>query len=538
MGQCTVSQRAGTQQIPRAESTTTAIGASRWRHILLDVLLIAVASFLLETTHFSFQQGRSVICGDSAQYVNSAEALIEGNKAPHFEMRKPGYTLLLAGIGLAFGNMGWAAVVCNHFLLALLPLAGYGTGRHLHGRAVGIAAALIVMVQLQGVVYGNRVLSESLFVCLLSFGLLVLAVGSVRPRPAVWNAAAGTLLGLAWLTRGTGTAVIAAAAVFLVIVCWRHRRKTLISVGAFALPIVVLVCFECELNRLTTGQFRPANGTAGATLALRLRHLDGADVPQTEAAQQVVALLPERSEDDVFLANHVDVWVARYRAIHDQGMDEWEYDGLMGRFGRDMVATRPLSYIWNSVKMAGRHLLRVADGEALSSVADERRAGILIHPAAPDAEEGDVYWYAYWGLPHLSLEDSVALVDRMKIAAAQEAPFGDSRFWAALRYYISMPAMASMLSGLRHVGSLWPGFALLGCAWLGLNRRTCLLFGLAYLADAALIGLLTPTTHRMQFIWIVTDAALTAGVLVVVPVLIYRRVRSSTVGHTPVLTTT
>ncbi len=54
-------------------------------------------------------------------------------------------------------------------------------------------------------------MSEALFTCLSSFGVLLFVVGLSRPHARGWMLAAGSLLGLGWLTRGTASPVIAAA---------------------------------------------------------------------------------------------------------------------------------------------------------------------------------------------------------------------------------------------------------------------------------------------------------------------------------------
>ena len=128
-------------------------------------------------------------------------------------------------------------------------------------------------------------------------------------------------------------------------------------------------------------------------------------------------------------------------------------------------------------------------------------------------DDWDSTWFAYWGLPYLALDESIELVDRMKLAAASEAPFGGSSIWKALRYWKTKSVSEWSLAALVWLGSVWPGFALLGCFLLGLNRRTCACLAAAYVLDALFIGLLTPTNARLQFIWIVTDTALIAGLV-------------------------
>lgn len=487
--------------------------------ILLDLLAILVISFVAETVHFSYQQGRAVISGDSAQYVASAEALLDPDGTPHFEMRKPGYILFLAGVALCSGNMGWAAVVANHALLAALPIAAYGFGLHLRNRFAGWLAAVLVIVRLQGEVYGDRVMSEALYAWLLSFGLLALAAGLSRRAAGRWMAVAGLTLGLAWLTRGTASLVIVIAVGGVILAHRSEWRRAAGLSACFLAPVAACFLLECGLNLRYAGRFRPSNGTIGATLLLRARHFEGFDWPTQVRAEPVLAFLPERHTRDAYVADHLDVWVARYRAIHNHGMTDWTYDDLMRRVGGAMLRENTGAYVRSSLRLAWRHLVRNPDGQGWSPVHAERRGG-PIHPtvgasSAPrvnlDIDDWDNNWFIYYGLPHLPPAEAASLVARTKTAAATRAPFGDSDVWRAFRYWKTKPVAATALSIAAWVGSLWPGFALIGCAWLGLRRRTCVLLAVLYAADALALGFVTPTTARLQFVWIVSDTALAAA---------------------------
>lgn len=493
--------------------SSTSIRRRRW-FTLLDLLLIASLSTLAQATHFSQKQGRALPCGDSAQYRASAEALLGGQGSPHFEMRKPGYVFYLAFVASLFGSMGWAATVGNHIFLGLLPLAAYGFGRHLRGRFLGWCAAGMTIAQLQFVFWGDRVLSESLFTCLFSFGLLWFVWALRREGHGVPMIGAGLLMGMALLTRGSATPVIVAASLMILIVLRNDWRRALLSCVCFCVPIVACISVECGLNWHYAGQFRPSNGTVGATILLRARHFEGASFPEGEETEQIARLLPERSREDLYLADHLDIWVARHRAIHDQGMSEWEYDDLMGRVGRRAIASVFPAYLLSSMRLTLAHLLRDPNGQRLAAVDKHRYTGPIIHPAAGSQPDWDNNWYAFYGTPHLDEAGSKELADRMHQAAAAKAPFGDSPILRAMRYWKTHPAVVFVLKLMRKLGCLWPGFAILACGWLGLDRRTCGFLALAYFLEALFLGLLTPTNMRLQFIWIVTDTVLAAGLLV------------------------
>ncbi len=495
----------------------------RFTQILSDCAIILLVGLVAECIVFSAPQGRAVICADSAQYVAAAEAILDPDKAPHFELRKPGFPLLLAGIKLLFGQMGWAVIVVNHLFLILLPLAAYGFGLNLHSRTLGWIAAGLTIVQLQTTIFGNRMMSEVFFTFLLSFGLLVFVIGLRKQRAEWWMVPSGILLGMAWLTRGTATAILPVIAVTIAIVYWQQWRRTVKLSTAFYLPVVAIVIVECFMNYSFSGRFRPSNGTAGATMCCtRLRCFQGEALPETQEAQKLLALLPERKAEDAFVVNLMDQWVARYRMIHDNQGNDWEFDDSCKQIAITAVKSNPGPFLWYTGKLALHYLRRRGNGLVLSPVPDMRRREIIQHAAASSREESQTYWYAYFGLPHLPQKESLALVDQIKKDAAQRAPLCDSRIWDNLRYWKSHPIAANLLSGLSQVKNLWPGFALLLCGFLGLNRTTCCVLAAAYVLEAVLIGIVTITDQRFQFIWVVTDTTLSAALPTVALAAVFR----------------
>lgn len=481
-----------------------------------DILLILLISVAAEAAHFSVKRGRCVISSDSVQFVDNAEALLTHELDPSFALLKPGYSFFLAGVGLAFGNMGWAVVAIQHALQALLPLAAYGLGTCLVARWIGWLAAGLMVCRLQTFIRAERIMSETLYVFLLSFGVLALAWALSRRRAAAWLLLSGALLALAWLTRSVAVAVIVAA---IAMILWSFRstpRRALTYSAAFALPVLVALLAECGLNYQYSGQFRTSTGFLGPAMTVRCRFMQGVPFPQTETAQRCLELLPERTRELAYLANKLDAPVARYRAVHEKGMTEWELDALMSRASRELILADPLSYARQGALLAGVHLLRRPLAPSTSPVPDSRRRPILLHHSAPDNETSQRQWYSYWALPNRSLEHSLALVGRMNVQASAMAPFGAGEPWRTLRYLSMHPVAVRAIELVNHLGSLWPGFAILLCAVVGLNRRVCVFVGLAYLLDAAIIGVAASTyasIGRMEDVWLAVDTTLTAAFL-------------------------
>ena len=498
-----------------------------------DILLILLLSVAAECAHFSSKQGRHVICADSVQYVDGAEALLSADKTPHFEFRKPGYSLILAATALVLGNMGWAVVAMNHLFQALLPLGVYGLGRNLRSRLTGWIAAILLMAHLQFQYRSERIMSEVPYTTILTLSLLVLAVGlsrSLRPPLARggrgglswWMLGAGVLLGAAWLTRSVAVAVIAAGLLCVVWTLRRTPRRALATCLCLTLPVIAAVLFECSLNQQYAGRFTTCTGTLGPTLLLRMRYFLGLPFSDTDSARRCLALVPERDPQDAYLVNKMDGWVAWYRALHEHGMNDWQLDKLMKQAATEMILANPQTYVRSCASVFVRHLLRqnTRRGEravpSLSLVPPERRKPILVHSAAPDNQQSQDYWYAYWSLPQRTLAESRELVAQMRLAADVRAPFGRTGIWAALRYYSMVPPVRDALGVLSGVALVWPGFALIGCGLLGLNRRTCALLAAVYVLDAAIVAATAFSDGdiaRFQYVWIATDTTLVAALV-------------------------
>ena len=503
----------------------------RSRLVRLDVVLILAIGLVAECAHFTWRDGRPVLNGDSVQYVDSAEALLTPGLSATFALRKPGYPLLLAGVGWLTGNMSWSALAVNHVLLGMLPLAAYGIGCILLSRAAGWLAALLAMARLQTLVTGDRIMSESPFMLLLAFGILCLATVLRDQRTMRLLAVAGLLLAMAWLFRAVAIVTIFAG---LVCCAWLFRDRPKRLVGAWCcliLPLAGAAIFECSMNYTAHGQFRTSTGSLGLMLMMRTRHLQGLPLPRTETVKRCLDLLPERDPEDAFRASELDTWVARYRAIHDLGLDEWQTDALMKQAALQIAAAHPLAFLEASQNIFARHLLRRAEIRLDRYVPIADRQPCIVHPAAVDDPDAERNWYAYWGLPHRSLEESRDLAKRMQTAAEARAPFARTEPMPTLRYASMSPAVTDVATELVNLASIWPGFALILFLIVGPSRGCCALLGLTYVLEAGLISLCCPSeiaAARYQSVWLVSDSALAAALLAVPVHVAWSRIRTGT----------
>lgn len=341
---------------------------------------------------------------------------------------------------------------------------------------------------------------------------------------------AGLLLSAAWLIRSTAVVVIAAALLCAVGVMRKRPRRAAVACFCLALPVVAAGLFECRLNLVWSGRFRTSTDSLGPMLMMRARHLQGLPMPDTEAGRRCLALLSERSNEDAYRAAEADTWVARYRAVRDHGMDDWQVDGLMKQAALETISVHRADFLACGFDVFVRHVLRQKEGPSHARVPPEKRLPPLVHPAGRDDPDAPENWYAYWGLPHRALEESLDLTARVKDAGARGAPFAEARPLPALCHGSTRPPVMDALAVLRGVASVWPGFAIILCGALGLNRRTCAFFAVAYLLNGGLIAVCSGREFAYdgyQSVWLATDTALTAAFVTTVVSVTATRIKAA-----------
>jgi hypothetical protein len=483
---------------------------------VLDCVLILAGSLLIEAAHFAGRQGRYVLSPDAVQYVDGAEALIDGRQNAHFDYRKPGYSIVLAAVSLFVGNMGWAAVVVNYALGLLLPLLAYALGLRLCSRSAGWLAAILVITQLDGSHRAERIMSENVYAFALTLGILVFSKALAQQRTAIWAGASGMALGFAWLTRSAASGPIGAAALVLVGVLWRSPARAAAAFVAYTVPIAACVLVECALNDRFAGRFRPCTGTNGSMLLLRTRYTLGLPFPETKAARDCLSLVPERTGEDAYRHHLQDAWVAWHRAVQDRGLDTWTFERTARTAALEMIAKHPWPYLRSFAAVFVRQLLRQDGDPSIRRLPSGNPPSVLLPEGIPDGSDSRESWYLYWTLPRRSPAEAAALIDRMRAAAEEKAPFGDGPIWRRLRSWSREPILADVFGLLRALATLWPGWALVFYRRLGLNPGMCLLVALAYLTDALIVGATAfgdNDIERFQYVWLAVDAALVGGLI-------------------------
>jgi 4-amino-4-deoxy-L-arabinose transferase-like glycosyltransferase len=181
--------------------------------------------------------------------------------------RPPLYPLLLGGVYVLTGRSTSAGRVLQALIgtgvVALTGLIAF----QLWGWAVGVLALALAAVFAPAVILGEILLTEPLFV-LLTLAAVAVALEARRREPGWrWPLLAGSLCGLAILTRSAG--LVLAPCIALMV--WQRRRpfsrSDLVAPILVVLAAVVMVTPWTVRNALVLHRFIPVTDQGGYTLA-------------------------------------------------------------------------------------------------------------------------------------------------------------------------------------------------------------------------------------------------------------------------------
>lgn len=200
------------------------------RQWVIYPLLLAAAAAGSILVAFSTRVGPGV-GGDSTVYIAAARNLLSGEGLGWVEPDgafhlladfPPGYPLLLASAGLLGFDLIPAARWINVLLFAaLIYLVGYSIFRATRSAMFSVLAAGLVALSPVLLPVYSWAMSEPLFL-LLGFLALILLWDYVSQRSWVWLILSAMFAGLAFLTRYSGIAFLAAGAAALLF--WNKRR--------------------------------------------------------------------------------------------------------------------------------------------------------------------------------------------------------------------------------------------------------------------------------------------------------------------------
>jgi 4-amino-4-deoxy-L-arabinose transferase-like glycosyltransferase len=150
-------------------------------------------------------------------------------------VRTPGYPAIIAVMHWLFGRDQLATIVVQNLVGIALCVAGALAAQRHFGPRAGLAAGVMLALDIEGAALANVILSELLYGALIFFAVLLIADGVERPRPAQM-AAGGALLGLGVLVRPT--TMLFGLFLTLLLLGWALlRRRRQLAIGAILLGI-------------------------------------------------------------------------------------------------------------------------------------------------------------------------------------------------------------------------------------------------------------------------------------------------------------
>jgi len=235
---------------------------------------------------------------DSNFYHLSARAMADGkgyiNPWRHLPTAQwpPGYTAFLASVYILPGPDAFAGKMLNVVLGALTCSLVFATGRLMWNRAVGVAAGLLVTFFPSHVFSSTILLSEVVYIALLS-GLILWFAWALKRKTAVgWRLPVllGLLIGAATMVRGEGMflpLVFGAAWGF----AFRSPKRGLWFGGLAIAGMMVIISGWTVRNAIQIGAPIPVS-TGSARMAQA--HWDGADGGvDSDRVQELNSLYPE-----------------------------------------------------------------------------------------------------------------------------------------------------------------------------------------------------------------------------------------------------
>lgn len=205
--------------------------------------------------------------GDEASYYELAISVMQGHGLTRSGIpsayRLPGFPLSLAPVYAVVGAAPFAVIPVLVLLNALVCLGVYWLGRELFNPTVGLLAAAINAVDIYVFIYGSFLLAETLFVLLLTFGLVALE-RLRRQQTWPWAVAVGILWGAAMFTKANLLPFLPFLGGWIIYSgrdrLWQAGRNGLIVVGI----VVLLWSAWIGRNYLALGSFIPITTQGGS----------------------------------------------------------------------------------------------------------------------------------------------------------------------------------------------------------------------------------------------------------------------------------
>jgi len=233
------------------------------------IFFLFLLALILRLGWLGFFEGRFT-AADTDDYTDIAVNILQG-KGYGYEggptaFVVPLYPFFLTGIFGLFGENLLAVQLVQMLLSALTVVLVYLIARRLFDPSAGVIAALIAAVHPWLIFWSGYVLTETLFVFLLTAAIL--AYVYLVKKPSLWKAlGSGILLGLSALCRPVGLQVaLALIFVWLLLAPKSSRRWPVLGILLVSMSLILSPWII--RNYLVFHKFVPVSSASGAVLYL------------------------------------------------------------------------------------------------------------------------------------------------------------------------------------------------------------------------------------------------------------------------------
>ncbi|MCL5256407.1 MAG: glycosyltransferase family 39 protein [Chloroflexi bacterium] len=262
-----------------------------WRYRWL-LAIIAVGLFL-RVGMAMYLAGRDFV-SDESEYFGAALSLAQGRGFSFFDsgpwLRPPVYIVFLAIPIKLWGPQVTPILAIQHGISVLTIVLFYLIGKELFNRRVGLFTAAACAVYLPFAIFPNLVLTETLFLAFFAAGVLLLLKSRSANRRYLLVGAAGALMSMATLTKGSLIAFVPFVAIWLFF-STSGRRQRLAAAGVFLAMFVVLLLPWTARNFLAYHAFIPVETTGAVNLWLASHQGPSSDI---YSALSQATSIPER----------------------------------------------------------------------------------------------------------------------------------------------------------------------------------------------------------------------------------------------------
>jgi hypothetical protein len=328
------------------------------RHPDLAALALLLLIGALVRVAFLFRAPAFFVGGDSQTYLLPAYDLVRDGNWDLGYRRPPGYPLFLSAVFATLGEDMRALSFVQHLLGLVTVVASYGVGAVVGGRLTGLLVGLGAALSGPLLVYEHYVMSDALFVALVTSAVWALFAAR-RSNHLGLALAAGVLLGLCWLTRPAALLLLPIVPLAFLGVGGGLRRPALLcSVAALGFVMLAGPWVIVTLTRYGT----PGAIGLGNNLIWRVTRNEMWGITRSDATIiQRRDVWPGDDADAVDAARRYVFDNAREKDLPDEiieglqrrfGLSEIEADRLLASVAIEAIKARPFLYAETTATLA------------------------------------------------------------------------------------------------------------------------------------------------------------------------------------------